>query len=47
MPFTLRLPAQLDRALSQAADAERVPKAVLIERIIREWLEQWAEQRPS
>jgi len=45
--FTLRLPSSLDRALSQAADAERLPKAVLIEKILREWLQQWAEKRPS
>jgi predicted transcriptional regulator len=45
--FTARLPAGLDRALTQAAEAERLPKSVLIEKILREWVEQWAEKRPT
>jgi predicted DNA-binding protein len=47
VPFTCRLPAGLDQRLNEAAKKHSIPKAVLVEKIIREWLEReklWAEK---
>jgi predicted transcriptional regulator len=38
MAFTARLPAGLDRELTEAAKARAIPKQVLLEQILREWL---------
>lgn len=39
MSFTLRLPASLDRELTRQANERRIPKAVLVEKVLREWLQ--------
>ena len=39
MAFTARLPTELDRQLTEAAERLAVPKAVLIAKILHEWLQ--------
>ena len=47
MAFTCRLPAGLDRKITEAAERHGLPKQVLIEKILREWLQReelWKEK---
>lgn len=48
MAFTARLPAGLDRKLTEAAERHALAKSVLVEKIIREWLQReeiWKEKQ--
>jgi len=47
MPFTLRLPPLLDRAIADAAEEQGMHKSVLVEQILREWIKARREQRVS